>query len=546
MHILQFASWHECKPFKKQRHCRRTFVRKGLESVRYKNEAALSSAHEELELEETDLAQLRSQADAALKEKRQWELQLEVSRSCIQKLQARLLRVRRTKVDSKCGSEVERRLLAELEELVKQRDRFRQERAALEQQAAEHDREVQSLVLVLKAPPEAEGVLKQELASAEEEMEAFRGRAPESAHLDLKRKLEVVSEQITQRQLSSDEMSEQQQTYETQAQQIQATLAELAAEADAAKKEEHAARKEAAAKKSQCAECSVAIRRQQVLRAELVRRVRGLEAEVARARGEVTAEQVAQKSANVELEARCAQLRAEVEGHAAWRSKGTEMRSESEAETMQLEERTALVAFQLRADEAAQASIQAALFRSVRFAEKQEAELQAQELVSESLAEEIMRGARSEEALRAELVDERNKAREASSAAASFLERRRLKAGEAREALLQCDAALKASEQAKEELHQREQQLQHSARTSQIMHETLLQRLSAVHDKVSAAESAHAQALQELHIERNEQSRLNQELMVETTRERSHTDNSFIREGAHASSQANMLHRFGN
>ena len=84
MHILQSASWHECKlatqhatarassepepglarPFKKQRHCRRTFVRKGLESVRYKNEAALSSAHEELELEETDLAQLRSQAMA--------------------------------------------------------------------------------------------------------------------------------------------------------------------------------------------------------------------------------------------------------------------------------------------------------------------------------------------------------------------------------------------------------------------------------------------------------------------------------------------------
>ena len=56
------------------------------------------------------------------------------------------------------------------------------------------------------------------------------------------------------------------------------------------------------------------------------------------------------------------------------------------------------MALQLQADEAAQAQLEAALHHSVRFAERQKAELRAQELLGEALAEEIQRSRRSEEA----------------------------------------------------------------------------------------------------------------------------------------------------
>ncbi|OLP80544.1 hypothetical protein AK812_SmicGene39024 [Symbiodinium microadriaticum] len=87
-------------------------------------------------------------------------------------------------------------------------------------------------------------------------------------------------------------------------------------------------------------------------------------------------------------------------------------------------------------------------------------------------------------------------------------------------ALHQCDAALLASQGAEEELRQREKQLQQSARSSELMHKTLMQRLSTVHDQVRAAEDAHAAALEELRGERREQSRLNQRLLVETSKQR--------------------------
>ena len=52
------------------------------------------------------------------------------------------------------------------------------------------------------------------------------------------------------------------------------------------------------------------------------------------------------------------------------------------------------------------------------------------------------------------------------------------------------------------------------------MHETLLQRLSTVHDKVRTAKSAHSLAIEELEAERREQSRLSQQLLAETSKQR--------------------------
>jgi len=471
---------------------------------------------EELDLEEADLAQLRIEADLALKQKHQWEGQLEVSRSCIQKLEAKLSRTRKAKAEGKFGNtEADKRLLKELEELVKQRDRLQREREALWQQAEEHDREVQSFVHVLKALPQAKvmpEVLKQEVWEAEQEMKAYQHSLPTTGHLDMEKHQEV-QEELLQCQQWGEETAQQQEVCEEQAKKLQAEMSEMQSEANAAKQEESAVKEEAEARKLQCAECAMACRRQQVTKAHLARQVRELEASLARARGEVAAEQAEQKSINAELEAKCRSLRQEVEEHAALRNKATEMRNECEVETLQLEENTARIALQLHADEEAQAQIQAALHSSQRFAEQQEAELRAQELVGERLTEEVMKGRHLEEALRAELRQERQEAQEASSVASALMSMRRLKAEEAREALVQCNGALLASRKAQEDLAQREDQLEHSARSSQKMYEMLMQRLSTVHDKVKNAESVHAHALGELQAERREQSRLSQHLM---------------------------------
>eukprot|EP00435_Cladocopium_sp_Y103_P066567 s306_g28.t2 len=569
---------------------------------------------EELELEEADVAQLRIQADLALKQKQQWEAQLEVSRSCIQKLEAKLSRTRKAKAEGKFGNsedlrspgrqvpryrsammecsprsqksgksgkgspekkqtrrqrtamlladgtpkatanaariehsrtdaeprimfcdllwmsevplhmqgiyQADKRMLKELEELVKQRDRLEREREALRQQAEEHDREVQSFVHVLRALPQAKvmpEVLKQEVLEAEQEIKAYHRSLPSVGHVDTE-KHKVVEEELLQCQRWGEETAEQQEVCEEQARRLQEEMTEMQREALAAKQEESAVREEAAARKLQCAECSMAYRRQQVTKANLTRQVRDLQVALARVRGEVSAEQAAeQKSVNAELEAKCRSLRQEVEEHAALRSKATQQRHESEVETVQLEESTARIALQLHADEEAQAQLQATLTSSQRFAERQLAELRAQELVGEALTEEVMKGRQMEEALRSELRQERQEAQEASSVALALLSMRRLKAEEAREALLQCNDALAASDKAQEELAQRQDQLEHSARSSQKMHEMLMQRLSTVHDKVKNAESAHAQALKELQAERREQSRLSQQLVTESS-----------------------------
>lgn len=475
---------------------------------------------EELELEEADVAQLRIQADLALKQKHQWEAQLEVSRSCIQKLEAKLSRTRKAKAEGKFGnSEADKRLLKELEELVKQRDRLEREREALRQQAEEHDREVQSFVHVLRALPQAKvmpEVLKQEVMEAEQEIKAYHRSLPSVGNVDTE-KHKVVEEELLQCQRWGEETAEQQEVCEEQARRLQEEMTEMQREALAAKQEESAVREEAAARKLQCAECSMAYRRQQVTKANLTRQVRDLQVALARVRGEVSAEQAEQKSVNAELEAKCRSLRQEVEEHAALRSKATQQRHESEVATVQLEESTARIALQLHADEEAQAQLQASLTSSQRFAERQLAELRAQELVGEALTEEVMKGRQMEEALRSELRQERQEAQEASSVALALLSMRRLKAEEAREALLQCNDALAASDKAQEELAQRQDQLEHSARSSQKMHEMLMQRLSTVHDKVKNAESTHAQALKELQAERREQSRLNQQLVTESS-----------------------------
>lgn len=478
---------------------------------------------EELELEEADLAQLRNEADLVLKQKQQWEMQLEVSRSCIQKLEARLVKTRRAKADGKFGTnEVDKRLLRELEELVKQRDRLCRESEALGEQAEEHDREVQAFVHVLKALPQARvnaAVLKQEVLVAEEEIDAYHQRLPLS-DFGMERHKEL-QEELLQCQVWGEETAQQQESCERQARELQEEMARLAAEAGAAKQEELAAKEEAASRKVQCAECSMAFRKQQVTKAHLLRQVRELEATLARARGDVAAEQAEQKSTNAKLEARCRSLREEVEENVALRSRAIETRNLREAETVELEESTARMALQLHADQEAQAQIQAALHSSLRFAERQEAELRAQELVGEALVEEVMQNHEIEEALRRELRHERHEAQEASNAALALLSKRQLKADEAREALLQCNDALFASQRAEEELLRREGQLEQSARSSQKMHETLLQRLSTVHDKVKTAESAHAHALEELQAERREQSRLSQQLLLETSKQRS-------------------------
>ncbi|CAE7589765.1 APT1 [Symbiodinium natans] len=473
---------------------------------------------EELQLEGADLAQLRIEADLALKEKQRWEQQLEVSRSCIQKLEARLLQIRRVRSEGNLqAQEADRRLYAQMEELLRQRERLLQERTALEQQAEEHSREVQALSLALKKflPATQNGkapsdwLLKQELTMCQHEVQAYQ-QQQDAASAGLfeartEQKAALLEFEQCRRLLAGT--AEQQELCSIEALKLRDETREHAEEAAAAKLEEAAVKEEAAAKKQLHSERSAALRKLQVAKAELLRQVRELEAAASRARGDLTAEKAARKAYGAELEVRCGRLRAELEEHAALRCEGTAARAVQEAENAQLEASAARLALQLEADEEARAQMEAKLLSSMRLAEHQQYELRAQELMGQNLAEEVAEGQRMEQALQRELAHERAMAKEASSEATALLEQRQRKALEAEEALKQCDAALLASQGAEEELRQREKQLQQSARSSELMHRTLVQRLSTVHDQVRVAEDAHAAALEELRGERREQSR---------------------------------------
>ena len=252
-----------------------------------------------------------NEAEVVLKQKRQWEMQLEVSKSCIQKLEARLQKTRRAKADGKFGtSDVDQRLLRELDDLVKQRDRLSQESQVLEEQAEEHDRQVQAFVHVLKALPMRTQLLKQEVLAAEEEVKMYQKKMPVGG-LDMGKHQELTDE-LWQCQLWGEETAEQQGFCERQAQKLQQEMMKLKAEAQVAREEEAAARQEMLSTKVQYAECSMAYRQQQVTKAHCQRGVQKLEATLARARQDVLAEQREQKVSTAKLEAKCRYLREEV------------------------------------------------------------------------------------------------------------------------------------------------------------------------------------------------------------------------------------------
>eukprot|EP00434_Breviolum_minutum_P042270 symbB.v1.2.037618.t1/scaffold5605.1/size25388/3 len=139
-----------------------------------------------------------------------------------------------------CEAKADKRLLKELEELVKQRDRLQREREALWQQAEEHDREVQSFVHVLKALPQAKvmpEVLKQEMEQmedevweAEQEMKAYQHSLPTTGHLDMEKHQEV-QEELLQCQQWGEETAQQQEVCEEQAKKLQAEMSEMQSEA---------------------------------------------------------------------------------------------------------------------------------------------------------------------------------------------------------------------------------------------------------------------------------------------------------------------------
>jgi len=484
---------------------------------------------EELRLGREDLAWLRSQAEFAKRERAQWEDQLEVSRSCIHKLECKLIALRRRAAELPLSPEAER-AKRELQELQQQRDRLMREKSTLERLSAEHEREVRILTRALRASPSVPPVgsesiadiLENDLCVARERAEVMclEEAAADQEMEELQHCQRAGAAEIASVCSESAAMAARLSALEGEAEELRAVGGELSARAASASMEERAAREEEAALQHELEGSTDQLYEEEAERAKALQNVRGLEASLASARRRVASTEAENRARASELEACGEALCMELRDHATMHRREVACRAAREAENMELEAHIARLRSEVEMSEAAGTRLEAAFAAASRGVAERARQLRAEEDEGRALAVEVAGAERREETLRDELVDERRRAQDASRVAAALLEQRRRVADEADQALRLCDGALDESRASAAAAQARDDQLARSERSCELMRCTLSQRLAAVHEQVREAEGAHAAAALELREERVQQQRLRAQLQGENARRR--------------------------
>eukprot|EP00928_Gymnodinium_smaydae_P069985 TRINITY_DN53942_c0_g1_i1.p1 TRINITY_DN53942_c0_g1~~TRINITY_DN53942_c0_g1_i1.p1 ORF type:complete len:614 (-),score=161.96 TRINITY_DN53942_c0_g1_i1:557-2398(-) len=515
--------------------------------------AALREARqlgEELRLGRADLSRLRSEAEEASKERSHWEDQLEVARSCILKLERRLVALRRSANAAgdcaaigasvggvECGDF--ERAEAELEDLLQQRDRLTRELATLASLQQEHDREVLILTRALRASPsslaanrggssaardgvDVAGLLEQDLRVATCEAEVMRLQL-EAADLRVgelrggrnNREAELASVR-NEAEVAANRLKE----LENEAEEFRVCCGEVNERAAAASAEERAAGEQEAAMALQCEEEQRTLHEEEAQSMEIERAIGDLETKLANAQRRAVIVSQENEARLAEIQACGDELRSQLEERSLQRRREAARKAELAEERERLEGEVQALACELEAGEAAAAGLEESYVAASRSAAARDQEVRAEEAESRALLMEAAAGERREETLRAELEEERLRAFEASRVANALVERRRAVALEADEAMRLCGGALDDSAAASKAAEARGRQLAQTERSCELMRTTLGQRLAAVHEQVADAEAARAVAAEELREEREEHRWLRTQLLEENARRR--------------------------
>lgn len=492
----------------------------------------------ELQLGKAELVRLRAEAERTALERSRWEGQLEVSRSCIRKLEARVVSLHRlgaSQLDSKHPQRLPpeaERLEIELQDLLAQRERLLGEKESLERAGRDQEREIrilsQSLGVVPSMPStastaRASDVLRHDLRVSQEEAETLRLRL-EATHLEvsgLKAGRTELADELLATISEGEGHGADHETLENSEAEARIAGAEAEVELERARSEEEAACLEAAALYRELQESEERIEAERATRAAALRTTEDIEASLAAIRKQSAAADSKAKAETRELEAQAAALRGELEDQRAAHRQELARRAAKEAEAGRLGDELGRLQCELADEEAAGRRLEGKISAAEAACTSHDRELRREEAHGATLAGELADAERQDEDLRKEVDEERERAQGASGAAAALLGQRQRVADEAAEALRSADLAMRDGDESAQALRHRDEQLARSERSCELMRATLGQRLSAVHEQVRRAESANARAVLELREERQEHQRLRSRLLEENSRRRS-------------------------
>lgn len=492
----------------------------------------------ELQLGKADIVRLRAEAERTAEERTRWEAQLEVSRSCIRKLEARVVSLHRlgaSQPDSKHPQRLPpeaERLETELQDLLAQRDRLLGEKESLERAGRDQEREMrilsQSLGVVPSMPStagtaRASDVLRHDLRLSQEQAETLRLRL-EATHLDvsgLKAGRTELADELLATISEGEGHGADHEALENSEVEARVAGAEAKEELARARSEEEAACLQAAALHRELQEGEERLEAERAVRAAALRTAEDIEASLAAIRKKSAAADSKAKAEARELEAQAAALRGEVEDQRAAHRQELARRAAKEAEAGRLGDELGRLECELADEEAAGRRLEGKISAAEAACTGHGRELRQEETHGATLAGELADAERREEDLREEVDEERERAQGASGAAAALLGQRQRVADEAAEALRSADLAMRDGAESAQALRHRDEQLGRSERSCELMRATLGQRLSAVHEQVRRAESANTRAVLELREERQEHQRLRARVLEENSRRRS-------------------------
>jgi len=491
---------------------------------------------EEIRLEKDDLAKLRSQSEQATQERSNWESELEMSRSSVRKLEAKLLTLHRwcsgrPLVPGHPGIEAET-VEARIPDLAKQRDRLATERDGLAHKVHEQEREVRTLAFALEATPSvpimdavgaaAASIFKSDLAVAEDEAQVARLQL-ETAELEvagIRARNSVMSGEVVSARTANAGAVAHLAVLDAETGELHAAGRGLASEIAQARSGEASRRRDLLKLQEECQMVSQRLHQEEATQAQMFQEVTALQTSAVCARREAQTSETQGQAHAVELEAECSLLQNQLDAQQVAVQRAAQRHVAGTVTISELERHIEDLNLEVQASGAAAVQLEASAADKFGFVERIHAAVRHEQQEEQRMAAEVSASWQWEEQLRAELVEEQHRVQEGRAAAEKLTQQRRSISDEVNEALRRCNGAIAESQVSANALRERDEQLARSERSFHLMHTALAQRYSSLKDQIKEAEKGRLQAMGELQEERRLHEHLRMKLQGENSQRR--------------------------
>lgn len=483
---------------------------------------------QELSFAKADVTELRAESSEAVKERQVWVDQAGVSKASVHALETKVVAMsrvdRRTYVPTPSVRVTPETQLVEskIADMSAWCDRLSRENTTLDQLGLQHRRQIQILNRALRVEPsippgpglDAPQVLQGDLRIALRGAES-RALELQSMRLEVEGMRKGSPELISEMQEASAALAtaaSEVASLQAEGAEVRARVGTVASEARHARARGGACELELEQARRECAHVGARLHEEQPSWTGEALEVRVAEERLRLARDSAAALQDTIGVQGEELEERGRALSQEISEQEAWLREALWQGAAQARRDAELEERQRRCVQEYQAHEAAVSELESSTAMSVRHAVEGHRWIRQEENTLRDFLKEASATQRHEEALAAHLASEIDSARNASRAVGALLEQKRRVSEEADAALQRCEMALEESMNSAQEVRERDEQLERSERSCQLMRTTLGRQLAAVHEQTSEIQRARAAAALELREERQRHHELRAQL----------------------------------